>query len=114
MITGYNITNFDLPYLLNRADALKLQQFPYLGRVKGSRSTMRDTTFSSKAYGTRESKAISTWASGRRQVGRQDPALTAGGGCAGAPRIARKTSMAVSSLMSCRSCSVTTSCGPTL
>jgi len=73
MITGYNITNFDLPYLLNRAEALKLQQFPYLGRVKGSRSTMRDTTFSSKAYGTRESKAISTCALGRHQVGMQNP-----------------------------------------
>ena len=37
-MTGYNITNFDLPYLLNRAEALKLQAFPYLGRIKGERT----------------------------------------------------------------------------
>ena len=36
IITGYNIVNFDLPYLLNRAAALKMKSFPYLGRIKGS------------------------------------------------------------------------------
>ena len=33
VITGYNICNFDLPYLLNRAKHLKLNYFNYLGRV---------------------------------------------------------------------------------
>jgi hypothetical protein len=34
VIIGYNIANFDLPYLLDRAKALKANQFPYLGRLK--------------------------------------------------------------------------------
>ncbi len=34
LIIGYNIANFDLPYLLDRAKALKANQFPYLGRLK--------------------------------------------------------------------------------
>lgn len=59
VITGYNITNFDLPYLLNRANALKVEAFPHLGRIMGQKSVMKDSTFSSKAYGTRETKSIS-------------------------------------------------------
>ncbi len=35
VIIGYNISNFDLPYLLDRAKALKVGDFPYLGRLKG-------------------------------------------------------------------------------
>lgn len=33
IITGYNINNFDLPYLLDRAKHLKLQNFAFLGRI---------------------------------------------------------------------------------
>ena len=33
-IIGYNICNFDLPYLLNRATALGLHDFPYWGRMR--------------------------------------------------------------------------------
>ena len=33
VIIGYNISNFDLPYLLDRAKALKATNFPYLGRI---------------------------------------------------------------------------------
>lgn len=33
LIIGYNIANFDLPYLLDRAKALKLPAFAYLGRI---------------------------------------------------------------------------------
>ena len=58
MVTGYNIVNFDLPYLLNRAAALKISSFPYLGRVKGVRSMAKDKMFQSKQVGTRESKEI--------------------------------------------------------
>ena len=36
VIIGYNIANFDLPYLLDRAKALKANQFPYLGRLKST------------------------------------------------------------------------------
>lgn len=35
LVIGYNISNFDLPYLLDRAKALKGDKFPYLGRLKG-------------------------------------------------------------------------------
>lgn len=37
IITGYNINNFDFPYLINRANHLKSDRFPYLGRVKNIR-----------------------------------------------------------------------------
>lgn len=36
LIIGYNIANFDLCYLLDRAKALKVAQFPYLGRLKST------------------------------------------------------------------------------
>lgn len=37
IIIGYNISNFDFPYLLDRADALKLDKSFYnLGRLKGA------------------------------------------------------------------------------
>jgi len=32
ILTGYNIQNFDLPYLINRANHLKVIKFPFLGR----------------------------------------------------------------------------------
>jgi DNA polymerase delta subunit 1 len=35
VVIGYNISNFDFPYLMDRAKALKLEKFPYLGRMKG-------------------------------------------------------------------------------
>jgi hypothetical protein len=34
IIIGYNIVNFDLPYLLNRADTLKIPQFWTWGRLR--------------------------------------------------------------------------------
>lgn len=36
LVIGYNIANFDLPYLLDRAKALKVQSFPYLGRLNSA------------------------------------------------------------------------------
>ena len=58
IIIGYNINGFDFPYLLDRAKALKLNKFPFLGRIKNSQTQAKDTTFSSKAFGTRNSKNI--------------------------------------------------------
>ena len=58
VIIGYNTANFDLPYLLDRAKVLKCSDFPYLGRLTRTPSVAKDTSFSSKAYGTRESKSI--------------------------------------------------------
>lgn len=59
VITGYNIANFDIPYLLNRAKALEkqhpsLKRFSDLSRLSGVKCTMKDTTFQSSAYGKRE------------------------------------------------------------
>ncbi|XP_020112061.1 DNA polymerase delta catalytic subunit [Ananas comosus] len=58
IIIGYNICKFDLPYLLERAEALKIAEFPVLGRIRNSRVRIRDTTFSSRQYGLRESKEV--------------------------------------------------------
>nr|VDC67470.1 unnamed protein product [Brassica rapa] len=55
-----NITNLYLENMLfsdsQRAAALGIEEFPLLGRVKNSRVRMRDSTFSSRQQGTRESK----------------------------------------------------------
>ena len=56
IVTGYNIVNFDFPYLLNRAIALKVKRFPFLGRILNEKSTISTTTFQSRAYGKRENK----------------------------------------------------------
>ncbi|KAG7093781.1 DNA-directed DNA polymerase delta [Marasmius oreades] len=56
LVIGYNISNFDFPYLMDRAEALKAKKFPYLGRLKNVQTKMKDTHFSSKAYGQRDSK----------------------------------------------------------
>ncbi|KAI9308732.1 DNA polymerase family B-domain-containing protein [Cunninghamella echinulata] len=58
VVIGYNINNFDFPYLLDRAKHLKVEKFPYFGRIKGTKTEAKDTKFSSKAFGTRENKAI--------------------------------------------------------
>lgn len=58
VLTGYNIVNFDLPYLLNRAEALKVGAFPFLGRIVGGRTKMRSVQMSSSAFGRHESKAF--------------------------------------------------------
>lgn len=36
VVIGYNVANFDFPYLMDRAKALKANDFPYLGRLRGS------------------------------------------------------------------------------
>ena len=58
MITGYNTQNFDLPYLVNRAQHLKVDSFPFLGRIRGIRSTVREVLFQSKQMGRRENKIV--------------------------------------------------------
>ena len=72
IITGYNVQNFDIPYLLDRAEALakqnkalvnKLAAFKLWGRVKGQPAKMRDSTFQSAAYGKRNN--IETTIDGR-------------------------------------------------
>lgn len=56
IITGYNTANFDFPYLIDRAKALKCDRFPFLGRLKNKASKVTVTNFTSKAFGSRDSK----------------------------------------------------------
>ena len=58
IITGYNIINFDIPYIIGRAEALKIPEFAKLGRIRSILTKVRDSTFTSKAMGTRETKDI--------------------------------------------------------
>ncbi|KAI3647326.1 hypothetical protein MP228_007547 [Amoeboaphelidium protococcarum] len=59
IVTGYNINNFDMPYLVDRAKALKCKDsFFNLGRIRGKLSQIKDTRFSSKAYGNREGREV--------------------------------------------------------
>lgn len=58
IITGYNIVNFDFPYIINRAAALHMTSYALFGRVRGTYSRIKTNTFSSKALGTRETKDI--------------------------------------------------------
>ena len=66
IIIGYNINGFDFPYLLDRADTLDVRPFPFLGRIKETKTLAKDTRFSSKALGTRDSKTINL--EGRLQI----------------------------------------------
>lgn len=58
IITGYNIVNFDLPYLIERAEALKIDWYAVISKVRGKVSSIKSATFSSKALGTRDNKEI--------------------------------------------------------
>lgn len=58
ILTGYNIQNFDLPFLINRATALKVKTFPYLGRIRASVTKVRNKILQSKQLGKRENKEI--------------------------------------------------------
>ena len=66
VIIGYNIANFDFPYLLDRARHLKCSKFPYWTRLKSVQSHAKDTSFSSKQMGNRDTKATNT--NGRLQL----------------------------------------------
>ena len=66
VIIGYNICNFDFPYLLDRAKHLKLAKFPFWSRLKSVTSTATMTNFSSKQMGNRDTKATNT--NGRLQL----------------------------------------------
>jgi len=66
VIIGYNIANFDFPYLLDRAKHVKCTKFPYFTRLHSLQSYANNQSFSSKQMGNRESKATNT--NGRLQL----------------------------------------------
>ncbi|KAH9128699.1 hypothetical protein LEN26_005754 [Aphanomyces euteiches] len=52
VLTGYNIDNFDIPYLINRGKALKLSpQYHCWGRLKNTANIMEKKAFQSAQYG---------------------------------------------------------------
>jgi DNA polymerase delta subunit 1 len=68
VLTGYNVQNFDIPYLLDRAETLgksssHIKGFAQWGRIRNSKAKMRDTTFQSAAFGKRNN--IETTIEGR-------------------------------------------------
>lgn len=58
IITGYNIINFDFPYIIERAEALKIAGYSKFSKLRNHISKMKSTTLTSKALGTRDSKDI--------------------------------------------------------
>ncbi|KAK4490648.1 hypothetical protein RD792_001339 [Penstemon davidsonii] len=61
-IVGVDVMSFDTEkeVLLawRRAEVLGIAEFPILGRIRNSRVRIKDTTFSSRQYGMRESKEV--------------------------------------------------------
>ncbi|XP_075742862.1 DNA polymerase delta 1, catalytic subunit [Rhipicephalus microplus] len=58
VITGYNIQNFDFPYLMNRAKTLQVDLFPFLGRIRNCKTLLKDAVMQSKQMGRRENKVV--------------------------------------------------------
>ncbi|KII69447.1 DNA polymerase delta catalytic subunit [Thelohanellus kitauei] len=66
IITGYNIFNFDTPYLIDRANHLGVTEVLHIGRIKSEASRVRSTTFQNRAFGRRDNKSVNI--SGRLQL----------------------------------------------
>ncbi|XP_065216976.1 DNA polymerase delta catalytic subunit [Planococcus citri] len=60
VITGYNINNFDLPYLIDRANHIKVDDFTLLGRERNKKSVVKSHTIQSKQMGKRVIKSINS------------------------------------------------------
>ena len=54
IITGYNISMFDLPYLLNRAEHLKIREFAYLSRLSHVPSKVKHKQTKVKGFMNRD------------------------------------------------------------
>ena len=58
MITGYNINNFDIPYISDRGNALKISKFATLSRLLNKESVVKSVNLSSKQMGSHENKEV--------------------------------------------------------
>ena len=58
ILTGYNIVNFDLVYLIKRANHLSVPKFTQLGRLTKTSAKIKSSTLKSKQMGARETKEI--------------------------------------------------------
>lgn len=55
VLTGYNTSGFDIPYLVKRSKILGIEEKDFvLGRLRDKFPRLREQTFTSKAYGTSE------------------------------------------------------------
>jgi DNA polymerase delta subunit 1 len=54
IITGYNINNFDIPYLINRAETLKVKDFNRISRMTISQSKVKHNKSKVKGFKNRE------------------------------------------------------------
>lgn len=54
IITGYNINNFDLPYLLNRAEKLKVEKLKKLSKIKTTVTRIKHSKGKSKSFKNRD------------------------------------------------------------
>ncbi|CAI2375632.1 unnamed protein product [Moneuplotes crassus] len=58
ILTGYNITCFDIPYLMERAETLGIHKYSRFSKLKDSLSKVKDNTFHSKMMGSYDYKDI--------------------------------------------------------
>jgi len=58
IIVGYNISNFDFPYLINRANTLKVDDFCKLSKISNNTSKINYGTNTAKSFGGREMASI--------------------------------------------------------
>lgn len=54
IITGYNINGFDLPYLLNRAEALRAEGLKKISRIKNTVTKIKHSKGKSKSFKNRD------------------------------------------------------------
>ncbi|KAL4466727.1 hypothetical protein ABPG74_010324 [Tetrahymena malaccensis] len=57
---GYNITNFDFPYILERGKQLKINngKYGFMGRIRNTVTRIKDGKYLSKAMGMRDTKEM--------------------------------------------------------
>jgi len=60
ILIGYNIWGFDLWYMITRADMVNATNFKRLGRFKNYECELRESSFSSSAYGHTDYKMVDT------------------------------------------------------
>uniref|UniRef100_A0A1B6CWL1 DNA polymerase n=1 Tax=Clastoptera arizonana TaxID=38151 RepID=A0A1B6CWL1_9HEMI len=58
IFTGYNINNFDFPYLIDRSKHINAKNFTFLGRIRNSRSQIKLQVIQSNQMGRRENKHV--------------------------------------------------------
>lgn len=57
-ITGYNINNFDIPYIIDRGNAIKIHKFAQLSRIMNKVCVVKTANLSSKQMGNHENKEV--------------------------------------------------------